>query len=162
MSEWRTIKKSAVQRYTLGVVYEPNVVDGHGDFTSADEIEQACWAFNKQLQAGGHLVKFAKAFLSAVVEASKDDILELEIPDAILTKGMLGVQHTNWSDDIGEIVESYVAPSNFEIEGQSVKKGTWLMGVVWSQENWDRIECGELTGLSLGGTAIRVPEPANG
>lgn len=153
------ITKTAKQRYTLGVVYEPNKVDAHGDWTSAEEIENACWEFNKALQRGGHLVKFAVQFLDSVVKASQGDTLALEISESALTKGMLGIQHNDWSDDNGEIVESYIAPTDLEINGQPVSKGTWLMGVVWSEKNWEKIERGDLTGYSLGGTAIKVDEP---
>lgn len=152
------IRKSEAQRYTLGVVYTPDEVDAHGDFARAEDIEIACWEFNKNLQTGGHLVKFAKRFLSSIVKSARGDTLEVEVSESLLTKGALGIQHSDWSDDNGEIVESYIAPVDMEIGTEKVKKGTWLMGVVWSQKNWEQIQRGELTGLSLGGTAIRVSE----
>lgn len=56
------------------------------------------------------------------------------------------------------ILESYVAPHSFEIDGNPVKKGTWLMGVrVHDDKLWKSIQSGELTGFSIGGTAIKTP-----
>ena len=39
-----------------------------------------------------------------------------------------------------------------EIEGQPIKKGTWLMTMEVSDDDvWDKIEKGEITGFSMGG-----------
>lgn len=154
------IVKNAEQRYTLGIVYEPDAVDSHGDFTTATEIENACWNFNKAMQQQGHLVKQASLLLDAFVKAADGQDTRVAISPELLTKGMLGIQHSNWDDSIGDIVESYIAPVDMILSGEVVRKGTWLMGTVWNQENWEKIQRGELTGYSLGGKAVRVPVDA--
>lgn len=56
------------------------------------------------------------------------------------------------------VAESYLAPVDFEVDGQPVKAGTWLMVVhVLSDALWAQIKAGDLTGFSIGGFAQRVP-----
>ena len=58
-------------------------------------------------------------------------------------------------------LESYIAPVDFEINGQKVKRGTWLLRVrVLDAEIWDKVKSGRLTGFSIGGSAIKTPELA--
>jgi len=59
------------------------------------------------------------------------------------------------------VLESYLAPTDFSVGELAVKKGTWLLAVrVLSDELWERVKSGDLTGFSIGGSARRVPEPA--
>lgn len=56
------------------------------------------------------------------------------------------------------ILESFLAPSDFEIDGQKVLKGTWLIALrILADELWAACKSGELTGVSIGGTALRIP-----
>ena len=67
--------------------------------------------------------------------------------------GKADIQHCFEKADNVEIVESYVAKSDMEIEGQQIKKGTWLMTMeVADDDVWGKIEKGEITGFSMGGT----------
>lgn len=51
------------------------------------------------------------------------------------------------------VVESYLAPVDMEINGESVKKGTWLMTVeVVDKDIWKAVENGKITGFSMAGT----------
>lgn len=53
-----------------------------------------------------------------------------------------------------EVIESYLAPADFEIEGQQVLKGTWLMTLqVHDDTLWDLIKAGEINGISIGAKA---------
>jgi len=53
-------------------------------------------------------------------------------------------------------LESFIAPVDFEIDGQFVKKGTWLLRVrVLDDEIWQDVRSGRLTGFSIGGSALR-------
>lgn len=50
------------------------------------------------------------------------------------------------------VVENWVAKADYDIDGEAIKKGTWLMTVeVADDEIWDGIEKGEITGFSMGG-----------
>lgn len=114
------------ERFVLGIVLEPEVVDAQGDIYSADEIRQAAHRFMEEF-------------------------------------GGLGLMHRLAVNDQVKVLESYVAPVDFEIAGVPVKKGTWLLGVrVLSDELWEQVKDGKLTGFSIGGSARRVPEPTRG
>jgi len=56
-------------------------------------------------------------------------------------------------------LESYLAPVTFDMRGQSVKKGTWLLRVrVLDDRIWEDVKSGRLTGFSIGGSALRTPD----
>jgi DNA adenine methylase len=58
-----------------------------------------------------------------------------------------------------KVLESYLVPTDFTIGELAVRKGTWLLAVrVLSDELWERVKSGDLTGFSIGGSARRVPE----
>lgn len=62
------------------------------------------------------------------------------------------LQHSFEQVDGVSVVETYVAPSDMDVEGQPVVKGTWLMTVeVENAEIWDKVQKGEVTGFSMGG-----------
>lgn len=66
--------------------------------------------------------------------------------------GAPDVQHCFEKAEGVEVVESYVAKSDMEIEGTPVTKGTWLMTMeVTNGEIWDSIQKGAITGFSMGG-----------
>jgi DNA adenine methylase len=70
---------------------------------------------------------------------------------------VVGDQHCVKAD--ADVVESYLAPVDFEMEGQLVRKGSWVMAIkVHDDELWAAVKSGEYTGFSIGGTAVRVPE----
>ena len=50
--EYRIIKANYPNRVTIGVIYPANEVDAHGDWASKEEIEKACWRFNRKLRTG--------------------------------------------------------------------------------------------------------------
>jgi len=70
----------------------------------------------------------------------------------------MGLMHQQKVNDKVQILENYLAPCDMQIGGQAVKKGTWLMGVrVKDASLWSAVKSGELTGFSIGGSAIRTP-----
>ena len=111
------------ERFVLGIVLEPEVVDAQGDIYSADEIRKASYRFMEEF-------------------------------------GGLGLMHRMRVNDQVKVLESFLAPTDFDLGGISVKKGTWLLGVrVLSDKLWEQVKTGDLTGFSIGGSARRVPEP---
>jgi DNA adenine methylase len=74
--------------------------------------------------------------------------------------GGLGLMHQLRVNDHVKVLESYVAPTAFQVGDVTIAKGTWLLAVrVLSDDLWRRVKDGELTGFSIGGSARRVPEP---
>lgn len=56
------------------------------------------------------------------------------------------------------VVESYLAPTDFEIGEQRVTKGSWVMAVkIMDPELWTAVKSGQLSGFSLEGIGERVP-----
>jgi site-specific DNA-adenine methylase len=112
------------ERFVLGIVLEPEVVDAQGDIYSAEEIRAAAHRFMEDF-------------------------------------GGLGLMHRLRVNGQVKVLESYLAPTDFTIGELAVRKGTWLLAVrVLSDELWERVKSGDLTGFSIGGSARRVPEPA--
>ena len=75
---------------------------------------------------------------------------------------MVDLQHSFEPLDGASVVESWIAKADFEIDGQTVKKGTWLMTVEVSDEAvWNGIEKGDITGFSMGGIGTYSEEDTN-
>lgn len=103
------------ERKVYGLVYAPDVVDAHGDYTDADTLERAAHDF-------------------------------------MLNYQKMDVQH-NFEEGAGEVVESFIAPETFTINGEEILKGSWVLVSIASEEVWEAIKRGEITGYSLYGTA---------
>jgi hypothetical protein len=68
----------------------------------------------------------------------------------------IGWMHRDLVNGRVKILESYLAPTSFALDGTQVHKGTWLLAVrILDDELWGQIQRGELTGLSIGGSAAR-------
>ena len=64
------------------------------------------------------------------------------------------LQHNEEVQDGVAVVESWVAKADFEIDGEEVKKGSWLMTTEISDESlWEKVQKKQITGYSMGGTA---------
>ncbi|MCY9097432.1 XkdF-like putative serine protease domain-containing protein [Bacillus inaquosorum] len=61
-------------------------------------------------------------------------------------------QH-DFQGGVGAVVESYVAPADFEMNGETIKKGSWVLVTKASEEIWEEIKKGEITGYSMAGIA---------
>lgn len=71
----------------------------------------------------------------------------------------LGTQHSEVVNEKLTILETYLAPGDFEMDGESVTKGTWLLGIrIVDDDLWTKTKKGEFTGFSIGGAALRTPE----
>lgn len=69
------------------------------------------------------------------------------------------LQHCFQKCEGAAVVESYVAKCDMEIEGETIKKGTWLMTMEISDSSvWDSIQKGDITGFSMGGVGVYSEE----
>jgi len=94
------------------------------------------------------------------VDAQNDIYSAAEVRDAahrfMQEYQNIGLMHRELVNSRVKILESYLAPTAFEIGGAHVRKGTWLLAVrVLDDELWARIRSGDISGLSIGGTARR-------
>ncbi|WP_277714231.1 XkdF-like putative serine protease domain-containing protein [Bacillus atrophaeus] len=64
-------------------------------------------------------------------------------------------QH-DFQGGVGAVVESYVAPADFEMNGETIKKGSWVLVTKASEEIWEQIKKGEITGYSMAGIAETI------
>jgi len=91
-----------------------------------------------------------------IVDAHGDwadaETIEKAADDFMIKYRNMDVNH-NMKDGAGEIAESYVAPVDFEINGEKIKKGTWIIASIPSDDVWENIKKGKITGYSLYGTA---------
>lgn len=120
----RFAKADDEQRFVLGIVLEPDVVDSQKDTYSADEVRKTAHKFMAEFQT-------------------------------------VGLQHAKNITGKAVVVESWIAPVDFDLGGSEgkVKKGTWLMGLhIPDDQIWKAVKDGKLTGLSIGGDAVRTPE----
>jgi Putative phage serine protease XkdF len=130
------VKSAPERRYSLCLAYpclradQAVASDGHRDFASAQAVEDGAWNF---LQKGGNV----------------------------------GLFHANGTDNAGTCVESYIwRPDHDWIikaangTEQVIHTGDWLVGIVWTPKAWGLIKSGQVTGVSMQGSAIRrQPSP---
>ncbi|EOP60968.1 hypothetical protein IKQ_06199 [Bacillus cereus VDM053] len=64
----------------------------------------------------------------------------------------IDAQH-DFNAGAGEVVESYVAPVDMDINGETITKGTWVLVTKATDEIWKDIKDGKMTGYSLAGIA---------
>lgn len=56
--------------------------------------------------------------------------------------------------DSFEVLESYLAPTDFVLDDKTVLKGTWLMSLqVKDDDLWELIRSGDVNGISIGAMA---------
>lgn len=120
------IKKTGEERYVLGIVLEPEVVDAQKDIYSSDEVRAACYRYMEDFQNSG-------------------------------------LMHSQLVNGRVRLLENYLAPVDFSIGEEQVKKGTWLQALRIRDDGiWSAVKGGDLTGLSIGGSAVRSPAPGAG
>lgn len=96
------------------------------------------------------------------VDAQNDTISEEEIRQAahkfMEDFGNLGLQHKEIVNGKLVLLETFIAPVPFEVNGEKVKKGSWLFKErVVDNALWAAVKKGDFTGFSIGGSAIRKP-----
>lgn len=69
--------------------------------------------------------------------------------------GLINKMHESL-EPYGSLVENAIALADFEIGGQTIRKGSWYVGIEPNTEGWEAIEKGEFTGVSIQGTAMRT------
>lgn len=115
------------ERIVTGAVLVPGKIDAHGDLLPADVIRKAALDFGFRLNQAPLGQETAVA----------------------------GVQHTDFTrTEKIRVVENYIAPADFELNGNAVLAGTWMLSVkVLDDEVWADVKDGKITGFSMGGMA---------
>jgi len=69
--------------------------------------------------------------------------------------GNVDLQHS--LNNVGKMVESYIAPTDLTFGEVTVPKGSWMMGVrVTDEASWEAVKSGKLTGFSIMGIRSAV------
>jgi Putative phage serine protease XkdF len=136
----RVLKSEPERRYTLNVIYPADkadigkALDGHRDFASKEVVEEAAWNYMRNYRSVG-------TFHTPAQAARAGGALK--------------------ADGAAELVESYVYRGpDWELTAADgsefvVKSGDWLGGFIWSPEDWELIQAGEIGGVSVEGGARR-------
>lgn len=119
----RVIKSNNSHQTATFVVLEPEVTDRNGDIVSKDTIVEAAHEFMMNLPA--------KA---------------------------VNFDHKDGTDtDEAWFVESYILP--YDLEGEdpegtayTIREGSWMVAIQFSDTLWQKLIDGEFTGISLEGT----------
>lgn len=70
----------------------------------------------------------------------------------------VGLGHKGLINLSAVVVESYIAPVDMTIGDQSIKAGTWLLGIKYFDPTiWADVKSYKLSGLSIGGFAEKTP-----
>jgi hypothetical protein len=74
------------------------------------------------------------------------------------TETKIGYMHRDFEKDL-RMIESYIAPSEMNLDGYTVPVGSWIMSVkVIDKDVWGRVQRNEIRGFSIGGVAQSVRE----
>lgn len=97
--------------------------------------------------------------LEPEVEDLQGDVVSAEeiekaAHDYMVFSRTIGDAHKSWTE--AAPVESFIAPVDMVVEGESIKKGTWVMAIkVFAPAMWEAVKSGAYTGVSIGGQAFR-------
>jgi len=58
-------------------------------------------------------------------------------------------------EPFGQVVENFIAPTDFWIDSEVIKAGSWVVAIEPSEEGRAKIEADEFTGVSIQGTGLR-------
>lgn len=84
------------------------------------------------------------------------DTIEKAAHNYLITSRVVGDNHLTKAE--AEVVESFLAPVDYTLGEELVRKGSWVMVVkVHDDDLWQGIKKGEYTGFSIGGVGRRVP-----
>ena len=132
--------------------------------TKADDGSAAFTTYSRILKTDTENHFVTGIVYEPMVEDSQGNYMtEAEITKAahwfMKNGGDVDLQHCFKKCEGAEVVESYIAKCDMEIEGQEVKKGTWVMTMEITDANvWKSIQKGEITGFSMGGAGVYSEE----
>ena len=105
-------------------------------------------------------IVYGVALVPWEVDLQGDILTEESIEEAVhlFSKSFqdVGEMHTRVTG-LGTMLETYVAPVDFEMNGIKVKKGSWVLVTEASDNVWEKIKNGELIGYSIEYEGTREP-----
>lgn len=118
----------------------------------AKEID---WLNKKRVVVGVVLVPDEKDLQNDVISAEE---IEKAAHQFLMDHGIIGLMHEDFPSGVASVVESYVAPHDLTLNGESVSKGSWVIAVkIFDDDVLNKVYSGEYAGFSIGGVADRLP-----
>lgn len=116
------------KRFTLAPMYVPDTLDAHGEWTDADELQNAVWEY---VRSGDRRIRLQHQ--RDIVAGEWVEVMSLPYPMNVpMYKG------------------------DGTIEERTYPAGTVFLGVIWEEWAWDAVKSGALSGYSIGGRTDRV------
>jgi len=93
-----------------------------------------------------------------VIDSQGDSASPYEIKKAahrfMLESQNVKIMHKDDANDSVKIVESFISPVSYRSGTQMIQKGSWVMVMkIVGEDEWKRVQSGELTGYSMSGRA---------
>jgi hypothetical protein len=98
------------------------------------------------------------------IDSQGDIVSASEIEEAchrfMIKHQQIYMQHKSKLPEV-KVVENWIAPQSFNLNGQEIKKGSWVMAVKIPEGSpqddqiWEDVKSGEITGFSIRGWARR-------
>ena len=129
----RIYKADNEERYTFTVVYKPDDVDAHGEYTTPDDLQKALW---QHVKDGDRNVYVQHGRLPGVGFRKAGEWVEL----------------STWPYK----TEVEFLTIDGKTHKRSVPAGSAWMGTIWEPWAWELVKSGDIRGLSFGGTSRRV------
>jgi hypothetical protein len=125
------------KRLTLSIVYSPNSRDAHQEGCTPEALEEAVLDFNK---SGNTRLNLQHGDLGPHTVA---DIMSVFI----------------WPY---EVACDFIDPATMKKTKHTVPAGSAWMWVRWDKDSWPLVLTSKIRGYSMGGRAVRVPDPSIG
>ena len=127
---------SPERRYTFGPLYAPNRADAHQEYVEPDQLQDAVHAFVRMSARKGRQIHLQHHDMGVHVVGEWVEVVAWPY------------DHTVTLTKAGEKPRTLSFP-----------KGTVWMGIIWKPDAWPLVKSGKLSGLSMGGKALRVGAP---
>lgn len=124
--------------------------------TKADNENANFTTIGKIVKADKKMHYVTGVVYEPLVEDSQGNFMtedEIEKAAYYYAKNGSGVdlQHNYKNLDNASVIESYIAKCDMDIDGEAVKKGSWVMTVEVDENTFEKVNKGEITGFSMGG-----------
>lgn len=145
--EFAVTKSLDEKRRTIGVLYTPDDLDAHDEFVTADDLEEATVRYVKEAN-----FEIRKQHNPAEIAGQVVGIIAW--PHEVTVDLMLpGVKKAMTTTDLGGAGQ---APASVTQKRTTLPAGTVFVAVEWGKKDWPFVKSGEISGLSMGGRAMRV------
>jgi hypothetical protein len=122
-------KAAPERRYALGVLYMPNKLDAHREWSTADDLHDALWDFARHGDK-----KLRKQHGSEIIG---------EVVEAFV-----------WPFDH----DADLIQADGSLRKAELPAGTAYIGAIFTPQGWAEVKDGRRTGFSMGGSTVRLKE----